>query len=54
MKCKAESFAEINAKTRQAYNLAAKKYHELFHDEMNKKEYDRNLLDEEGVQDGIG
>ena len=31
--------------TRQAYNLAAQKYHDLFHNEMNEKEYDRNLLD---------
>jgi ubiquinone/menaquinone biosynthesis C-methylase UbiE len=40
-----DSLAEINAKTRRAYNLVARKYHELFHDEMNEKEYDRNLLD---------
>ena len=31
--------------TRQAYNLAAQKYHDLFHNEMNEKEYDRELLD---------
>ena len=35
----------IDFKTRQAYNLVAKRYHELFHDEMNQKEYDRLLLD---------
>lgn len=35
----------INSLTRQAYNLAAQKYHDLFHNEMNEKEYDRNLLD---------
>jgi SAM-dependent methyltransferase len=35
----------VHSKTRHAYNLAAKKYHELFHDEMNEKAYDRNLLD---------
>jgi len=40
-----ETIEIINAKTRQAYNLAAQKYHELFHDEMNQKEYDRLLLD---------
>jgi ubiquinone/menaquinone biosynthesis C-methylase UbiE len=40
-----DSLAEINAKTRRAYNLAARKYHEFFHDEMDEKEYDRNLLD---------
>lgn len=40
-----DSLEEINSKTRQAYNLAAQRYHELFHDEMNEKEYDRKLLD---------
>ena len=40
-----DSLEKINEKTRQAYNLAARKYHELFHDEMNEKEYDRKLLD---------
>ncbi|MCP4538639.1 MAG: class I SAM-dependent methyltransferase [Chloroflexi bacterium] len=35
----------INSKTRQAYNLAAQKYHDLFHNEMNEKAYDQNLLD---------
>jgi len=35
----------VNLKTRQAYNLAAQKYHELFHDEMKQKAYDRDLLD---------
>lgn len=40
-----DSLAEINEKTRRAYNLAARKYHDLFHDEMNEKEYDRKLLD---------
>ena len=32
-------------KTRHAYNLAAQAYHELFHNEMAEKEYDRGLLD---------
>jgi SAM-dependent methyltransferase len=32
-------------KTRHAYNLAAQAYHDLFHDEMARKEYDRKLLD---------
>jgi ubiquinone/menaquinone biosynthesis C-methylase UbiE len=36
---------EINLLTQQAYNLAAQKYHNLFHNEMNEKEYDRKLLD---------
>lgn len=40
-----ESLRAVNAKTRQAYNLAAQRYHDLFHDEMNAKEYDRRLLD---------
>jgi ubiquinone/menaquinone biosynthesis C-methylase UbiE len=40
-----DSIETINSKTRQAYNLAAQRYHELFHDEMNQKEYDRKLLD---------
>ena len=40
-----DSLEVVNAKTRQAYNLAAQKYHELFHNEMDQKEYDRNLLD---------
>ncbi len=40
----------INKKTRQAYNLAAKKYHSLFHDEMEEKGYDRQLLDAFGMK----
>jgi len=40
-----DSLELINSKTRQAYNLAAQRYHDLFHDEMNEKEYDRRLLD---------
>ena len=40
-----DSFEHINSMTRQAYNLAAQKYHDLFHNEMNEKEYDRELLD---------
>jgi len=35
---------QINLLTQQAYNLAAQKYHDLFHNEMNEKEYDRKLL----------
>lgn len=34
----------IHSKTRIAYNLAADKYHDLFQNEMYKKEFDRNLL----------
>ena len=40
-----DSLKSINSLTRRAYNLAAQKYHDLFHNEMNEKEYDRNLLD---------
>ncbi len=40
-----DSFEHINSMTRQSYNLAAQKYHDLFHNEMNEKEYDRKLLD---------
>ncbi|MBE0570390.1 MAG: class I SAM-dependent methyltransferase [Ignavibacteriaceae bacterium] len=40
-----DTLKSINLLTRQAYNLAAQKYHELFHNEMYKKEYDRKLLD---------
>jgi len=35
----------VSAKTRRAYNLAAQRYHDLFHDEMREKAYDRALLD---------
>ena len=35
----------VSEKTRRAYNLAAARYHELFHDEMREKAYDRELLD---------
>ena len=40
-----DSLKQINARTREAYNQAARKYHELFYNEMKEKEYDRNLLD---------
>ncbi|HEX9975571.1 MAG TPA: class I SAM-dependent methyltransferase [bacterium] len=40
-----ETLESINEKTRCAYNLAAEKYHNLFHNELNEKEYDRKLLD---------
>ena len=40
-----DSLKSINSLTRQAYNLTAKKYHDLFHNEMSEKEYDRKLLD---------
>jgi len=40
-----DSLKSINSNTRKAYNIAAEKHHVLFHNEMNEKEYDRNLLD---------
>jgi len=40
-----DTLEHINSMTRQAYNLAVQKYHDLFHNEMNEKEYDRKLLD---------
>jgi ubiquinone/menaquinone biosynthesis C-methylase UbiE len=40
-----DTLEHINSMTRHAYNLAAQKYHDLFHNEMNEKEYDRKLLD---------
>jgi len=43
-----ESLKTIHSKTRHAYNLAAQKYHELFHNELKEKAYDRNLLDSFG------
>jgi SAM-dependent methyltransferase len=39
-----EKLENYHLKARNAYNLAADKYHELFHNEMNEKEFDRNLL----------
>ncbi len=39
------SLEHINSLTQQAYNLTAQKYHDLFHNEINDKEYDRKLLD---------
>lgn len=40
-----DSLERINSFTKKAYNLAAHRYHELFHNELKNKEYDRNLLD---------
>jgi SAM-dependent methyltransferase len=39
-----DSLKDAHAKARRAYNSAAKKYHELFHNEMKEKAYDRRLL----------
>ncbi|MBE0655661.1 MAG: methyltransferase domain-containing protein [Bacteroidales bacterium] len=35
----------INEKTKESYNLAAQQYHDLFHNELDKKGHDRVLLD---------
>jgi ubiquinone/menaquinone biosynthesis C-methylase UbiE len=40
-----DTLKSINRKTRKAYNKAAEKYLQLFNDELNQKEYDRNILD---------
>ena len=40
-----DTLDSITSLTRQTYNLAAQKYHDLFHNEMIEKEYDRILLD---------
>jgi ubiquinone/menaquinone biosynthesis C-methylase UbiE len=40
-----ESLEKINHKTRKAYNKAAVKYYELFYDELDKKEYDKEFID---------
>jgi SAM-dependent methyltransferase len=40
-----DSLKVVHAKMRHAYDLAARTYHNLFHNEMNEKAYDRALLD---------
>jgi len=40
-----EELKEINRLTRISYDLAATKYHQLFRDELDRKPYDRQLLD---------
>lgn len=41
-----ESLEIINQKTRTAYNKAAEKYYDLFHNELEKKDFDRKLIDD--------
>jgi SAM-dependent methyltransferase len=41
-----EPLDEITGKTRRAFNLAARRYHDLYHDELKDKPYDRALLDD--------
>ena len=36
---------QAHLKVREAYNLAAQTYHDLFQNEMNEKEFDQKLLD---------
>lgn len=40
-----DSIKHVHSKTRHAYDLAARTYHDLFHNEMNEKAYDKILLD---------
>ncbi len=40
-----DRLGKINAETREAVNRAAQTYHDLFHDELKDKPYDRQLLD---------
>jgi SAM-dependent methyltransferase len=40
-----DSLEVVTSKTRWAYDLAAQRYHDLFHKEMYEMEYDRKLLD---------
>ena len=39
-----DNLKHINSLTEQAYNLTAKKYHDLFHNEMDEKEYDKKVI----------
>lgn len=41
-----ESLEKINLLTQIAYNKAAQKYYDLFHDELEKKEFDKKFIDE--------
>ena len=45
-----DSLKSINLLTTKAYNLVGQKYHDLFNNEMNEKEYDRKLLDDFAVR----
>ena len=39
-----DSVKLVHSKTRRAYNLAARTYHDLFRDELRQKTYDKRLL----------
>ena len=41
-----QKLVEVNKKTRIAYNKTAEKYYEMFFDELDKKEFDKNFLDD--------
>ncbi|MBK7107407.1 MAG: class I SAM-dependent methyltransferase [Ignavibacteriae bacterium] len=41
-----ETLEKTNQLTRKAYNKAAQKYYDLFYDELGKKEFDKNIIDE--------
>lgn len=40
-----DSLEQVNAETREAVNRVSRAYHDLFHDELKDKPYDRQLLD---------
>lgn len=41
-------FVRVKEDISKSYNLVAHKYHQLFRNEMNQKEYDREILDKFG------
>lgn len=40
-----ETLKNINSTTRESYNKAAREYYNLFHDELDKKPFDREFID---------
>ncbi len=40
-----EPLQAINLKTKSAYNKAAQKYYDLFYDELDKKPFDKEIID---------
>lgn len=40
-----ETLKDINNTTRESYNKVAREYYNLFHDELNKKPFDREFID---------
>lgn len=47
-----ETLESVNTRTRRAWDLAAERYHELFHDEMSGKHYDLAVLG--AIANGLG